>query len=440
MATPEAQVTRKRNKLVGPLNFLERKRVHIDFSELERRHSLGELIMFRILVVDDEESNLQAIRRIFLDENDCELKFSDNGAEALRLAEDFTPDLVLLDIKMPDIDGYEVCQIIKSNPKTAESMVLFLSGNSQLSDRLKGYAVLADDYVTKPYESKELIAKVRILLRLKKAQDELRDAKNNLEKIVAQRTRQLVIAERQAIVGRMVHGIVHNFRNPLTIAFGFARLIEKNIGILLPYSANMPPYLQDTFEKTDGYIKQVVESTKRIEVLLESLLQKGRKDATVTDQKLNLNYLIASEVKFLEADPEFKYSVTKHLHLDPHLPDFLGNYADFSQLCSNMINNAVDAMKYSSIKEITIRTRYDTGNLYIDFQDTGQGIPPQIIDHIFEPFFTTKPLKGEESEKEPTGTGLGLYSCQQLMNAYNGSITVQSELQVGTTFTVTIPY
>ena len=396
--------------------------------------------MSRILVVDDEEKNLRSIKRIFFDRTDFELQYADNGYEALRLAEEFAPDVILLDIMMPDMDGYEVCRQIKANAATAGIMVLFLSGKARLDDRLKGYEVLADDYITKPFETEELLAKVRILLRLKKAQDELRQINQTLEKIVAQRTRQLVLQERQAMAGRMVHGIVHNFRNPLMAAHGFAVLVEQEMKLLLPYSTKWAPEQQQAVENAADHTKIVLESLNRIEGLIDSLLQKGRMEATDKYQRLHLNDVITAEVKFLEADPEIKYAVSKEFHLDPHLPEFFGIYAEFSQLCGNMIKNAVDAMRLSPTKKITICTRHDAEKIYLDFKDTGQGISPEVIDLIFEPFFSTKPLKGDEKEGEATGTGLGLYACRQMMKAYNGVITVSSEPRVGTTFTVALPY
>lgn len=396
--------------------------------------------MYRILAVDDEENNLQAIQRIFFDSNDYELKYSDNGSDAIQLAEDFVPDVILLDIMMPNMNGYEVCQRIKSNPRTADIMVLFLSGKSMLSDRLKGYEALADDYIAKPFENEELLAKLRILVRLKKTQDKLREINHNLEEIVEQRTRQLVIKERQAIVGRMVHGIVHNFRNPLMVASGFANIVENKIAFLLPYSINWLPEQQQSIEKAKDGVKTVIHSLGKIEELVNSLLIKGRKEGTYKYQKINLNELIVSEVKFLESDPTIKHQVIKEFHLDPCLPDFLGNYADFSQVVGNMIQNAVDAMHNTATRKITITTNHDFENIYIYFKDTGHGISPQLIDKIFEPFFSTKAFVGQEKGDEPTGSGLGLYSCQQLIKKYNGTITVRSESNVGITFAVTIPY
>ncbi|MBI4793004.1 MAG: hybrid sensor histidine kinase/response regulator [Deltaproteobacteria bacterium] len=396
--------------------------------------------MSRILVVDDEEKYLHSIQRIFLDTTDYELQYADNGYEALRLAGEFAPDVILLDIMMPDMDGYEVCRQIKANAATAGIMVLFLSGKAGLDDRLKGYEVLADDYITKPFETEELLAKVRILLRLKKAQDELRQMNQTLEKIVAQRTRQLVLQERQAMAGRMVHGIVHNFRNPLMAAHGFASLVEQKMKHLLPCSLTWPPGQRQAIEAVNDDIKLVLASLLRIEGLVDSLLQKGRMEATDKYQRLNLNELLAAEVKFLEVDPEIKHEVSKEFQLDPQLPEFFGIYAEFSQLCGNMVKNAVDAMRHSPTKKITICTRHDAEKIYLDFKDTGQGISPEVIGQIFEPFFSTKPLKGDEKEGEATGTGLGLYACRQMMKAYHGVITVSSEPQVGTTFTVALPY
>ena len=126
----------------------------------------------RILVVDDDKSNCRLINRI-LAGHDYEMEFAYNGEDALDLLSDFEPDLIILDIAMPGIDGYEVCRRLKSDKKTSEIMVLLLSGKSALEERLKGYEVEADDYLIKPYDNEELRAKVRILVRLKNAQKDL---------------------------------------------------------------------------------------------------------------------------------------------------------------------------------------------------------------------------------------------------------------------------
>ena len=127
--------------------------------------------MNRILVVDDEKGNIEIINRVFAND-DYDMEFVQNGEEALQCVSDFDPDVVILDIVMPGIGGYDVCRQFKSDSKTSRIMVLLLSGKSTLEDRLKGYEVRADDYIVKPYDPEELRAKVQILLRLKNAQDE----------------------------------------------------------------------------------------------------------------------------------------------------------------------------------------------------------------------------------------------------------------------------
>ena len=391
----------------------------------------------KILVVDDEKYNLTAIKRLFLNDNYI-TEFAMNGEEALERVSDFKPDLVILDIMMPGINGYEVCGQLKSHADTSGIMVLLLSAKSALEDRLKGYKVEADDYLIKPYDPEELRAKVRILVRLKNAQDELRILNQNLEKLVENRTRELVKKERQALVGQMVQGFIHNLQGPMTAVYGGTELASRAAGKLLENQGN-PNISKKLVEQIIRQLDYSLDAADKVELLIHNLLAKGRDDAEDAKQELNLNDLIVKELEFLDADMELKHEVKKNLNLDISLPSLFGIYSDFSQVIYNMIKNASDAMKNSSKKELAISTRYDNANIYIEFQDTGAGILPADLERIFDPFFTTKPKKGAEKKGEPTGTGLGLYTCTQLMKSYGAHISAESELSAETTFTITIP-
>ncbi|MDP3029138.1 MAG: hybrid sensor histidine kinase/response regulator [Deltaproteobacteria bacterium] len=393
--------------------------------------------MNRILVVDDETNNLKAIKRLI--HRDYILEFAQNGDEALKLIPDFNPDLILLDIMMPGIDGYEVCRRLKSDSKTSGAMVLLVSARNTLEDRLRGYGVGADDYIIKPYEPEELRAKVRILLRLKNAQDELRTVNRDLEKLVEVKTRELVKKERQAIVGQMVQGIVHNLRGPVTVVHVRAEIACMTARNLLEISKDDPDKFLRLVEKVIHNLDSLLEAVDRTDLLIDSLLAKGRQEAAGERRRLNLNDIIAQEIKFLDADMDLKHGVKKYLDLDPSIPDLYGTYSDFSQVTYNLIKNASEAMKNSQKKELRISTRHDNENIYIIFQDTGSGISPDDLGRIFDPFFTTKPGKEPDNAGEPTGTGLGLYTCSQLMKYYGGEISVQSKLGIGTTFTIAIP-
>ncbi|OGP69963.1 MAG: hypothetical protein A2169_10595 [Deltaproteobacteria bacterium RBG_13_47_9] len=393
--------------------------------------------MNRILVVDDEDNNLKAIKRLI--HRDYILEFAQNGDEALKLIPDFNPDLILLDIMMPGIDGYEVCRRLKLDSKTSGTMVLLVSARSALEDRLRGYEVGADDYIIKPYDPEELRAKVRILLRLKNVQDELRTLNQNLEKLVEVNTRELVKKERQAIIGQMVQGIVHNLRGPVMVVHARAGIACKTARKLLEISEDDPDNFRKLVEKVIHNLSRLSEAVDRTDLLIDSLLAKGRQEAAGEKQRLNLNDIITQEIKFLDADMDLKRGVKKYLDLDSSIPDLYGTYSDFSQVTYNLIKNASEAMKNLQKKELRISTKHDDENIYIIFQDTGSGISSEDLERIFDPFFTTKPGKEPDNAGEPTGTGLGLYTCSQLMKYYGGEISVQSKLGTGTTFTITIP-
>lgn len=395
--------------------------------------------MKRILVADDDKQALKLFQRIFQDQ-DYELAFADNGADALEKSREFAPDLMVLDIVMPGMNGYDVCHSIKSNPQTSGTMVLMLSGQNRLEDRLKGYQAKADDYLIKPYESRELVAKVSILLRLKKAQDQVKALNRNLERLVMDKTRALVRKERQAIIGLMVQGIVHNLKGPLTLAQWATEEAFESTQTL------MSQFNQDAGES--HALAKLIESdifkaAKQIDKtfqLVGTLLIKGRQEANKFVQKLDLNDLIQKECDILEADMALKHEVVKQQHFDPDLPGISGIYSDFSQVIYNLISNALDAMKHSEKKQLVIRTVNAPEDIVITISDTGAGIEPEHMDRIFDPFFTTKPKEGQSgASEEPTGTGLGLYTCQQLMGEYGAKLSAESKPGIGTTMTIRIP-
>ena len=394
--------------------------------------------MNRILVVDDEERDMRIINRIFV-RDDYEMQFVQNGEEALKYVSDFDPDVVILDIMMPGLDGYEVCRRLKSDSRTSGILVALVSGKNVLEDRLRGYEAGADDYITKPYDHEELRAKVRILLRLKKTQDELMSLNQNLEKLVEVRTRELVKKERQAIIGQMVQGIVHNFQGPIMVVHARAKIAYKGAQDLLETLEEDSHTSRKFVERVIRNLNGLQKAIDKTELLIGNLLSKGKQEAMEEKQQLNLNNLIARELEFLDADMDMKHGVKKNLRLDSSIPALYGLYSDFSQVIYSLTKNASDAMRNSPKKELTISTKHDDQYIYIVFQDTGTGISSDDLKRIFDPFFTTKRKKASEKGGGPIGTGLGLYTCSELMKSYGAEISVQSKLGVGTTFTVTIP-
>jgi len=393
--------------------------------------------MSRILIIDDEKSSHSAIKRLLYKEN-YTLEFAENGEEGLKLASSFNPDLVILDIMMPGMAGYEVCHRLKSDSETSDILVLLFSARSYLEERLKGYSVEADDFIAKPYDPEEFRAKVRILTRLKNTQNELNRANQNLDQLVKARTMELVKKERQAIIGQMIQGIVHNLRNPTMVVGGMTGLCLTRAQELLE-GLERDDSSKKKVEEIIEYLKRSSTGIARIESLIDNLMAKSRHDAEEKQQSLNLNKLLMREIEFLDADADIRYRIKKILNLDHSMPEIWGTCSDFTQIFENMIINASNAMINSEIRELTISTRHDQDNIYLEFSDTGEGMKAEILDHIFDLFFTTKASREEAKEGEPVGTGLGLYTCSQLVKAYGGDILVESAPGEGARFTIMIP-
>jgi len=395
--------------------------------------------MQSILVVDDDAASLHAICRVFSDADGLQLHCAEDGEKALLAVRALKPDLVLLDVMMPGINGYEVCRRIKSDPVSSGTMVLLLSGKSALEDRLQGYAVQADDFMVKPYDPDELQAKVTILLRLKSAQDELRVMNRDLELLIAQRTRELVQKERQAVIGQMIQGIVHNLRGPLSGSLGIATLAQDMLRDCIVQAQTSAAGLVPHLTPLAGYIDMIVLSDKKLESLINSLLVKSRKDAVQEKTSLAINEIIATELQFLDADMRIKHRIDKVLDLADNIPSVQGVYADFSQVFCNLICNAVDAMSETAVKRLTIRSAFDGQHITVDFSDTGSGMERAVMEKIFDPFFSTKAVITATAEDAPVGTGLGLYTCTEIIKSYGGGIAVSSQPGQGSCFTVLIP-
>ncbi len=232
---------------------------------------------------------------------------------------------------------------------------------------------------------------------------------------------ELMQEHKLAAVGQFVQGIVHNLNNPL--------------GVVMLASSGV-----SNEGDTSIIMSLIHEAARKMKSIIDTLLHKSREEQTKESQAIDLNRLILEELSFLEADLEFKHNIKREYVPARELPLVQGVYADFSQSIANIVRNAIDAMHQSTTKKLSVATRFDEQNVFVDINDTGCGIPEGNIPKIFDPFFTTKPVKGQEKEGEPTGTGLGLSSCYQLLRPYGATITVKSKLGEGSTFTLRIPY
>lgn len=365
-----------------------------------------------ILAVDDNPRNLAILEEIISEYFEFEMVTS--GEEAIEAVKKNTPDIILLDIMMSGIDGYETCKQIKDMQDIIHPKIIFVSGKAMEEERIKGYEVGGDDYLTKPFNDEELLSKVNVFLRLISVEKKLRSLNLSLEEQVKVRTEQLVKSEQMAFLGMHMAEIVHNLKSPLTVIKASADRLKKQY-----------PEDKSITRINNGYEKlyQIIKTILRPEVN--------------QDQVVNINDVINNEIDLLNANVFFSNQVTKNINLSD-IPPIHGDYTHFSQSLGNLITNAIDSMFSSDKKELSISTRKNEKSIIVEIEDSGQGITPDNLKKIFDPFFTTKPINASE-EGEPTGTGLGLPSCKKMIESYGGEVIVDSEVGRGTKFTASFP-
>lgn len=367
----------------------------------------------RILLVDDEPRNLK-ILRIRL-EKDFELKEAQSGEEALQVIEEFAPALVLLDIMMEGIDGYEVTRRIREVQSLRGTKIVLVSGKAMIDEKLMGYHAGADDYITKPFNGEELKAKVTVFTNLYNLENQLRKINQDLEAEVTRRCDQLLGAERLASIGLLSAEIVHNLKNPLTIIMFNANLLEREIG-------NNPR------------LTKITSASNKILEIIKSVLITSPSDIQDEYENVSVTAVIKEELDFLNLQSEFKHSIQKKINFNSEFSIY-GARIQLAQILGNLIKNAAEAMIESSDKTVTITTETIGNDNFIRIADTGEGISKENLDKIFESQFSTKDGKNGK----PLGNGLGLPYVKKTIEALGGQITVQSKLGQGTEFTLRFP-
>ncbi|NTV12320.1 MAG: response regulator [Desulfobulbaceae bacterium] len=414
----------------------------------------------KILLVDDEEANLQLLTQ-WLVVSGYDIAYALNGAEAVRQVGENRPDLIILDIMMPVMDGYEACRILKEDPETEKIPIIIVTALHDREARLKGLSVSANDFLSKPVDQAELIIRVRNLLKIKAFEDVIRNHNEVLEQQVRERTAdlesaynnlkssqdQLLQQEKMATIGVLMAGIAHEINNPV----GF---VTSNLGSLKKYGERLAAFIsaQDEAIKAGGatpvveeqlstlrsklkidhilkdlpeLLEESAEGTERIKKIVLDLKCFSRKD---TDQmaSADINQCLESSLGIVHN--ELKYKAAVVCDYGKLSPTFC-NAQQLGQVFINLLINAGHAIDTKG--KITVSTRQENGWIFVSISDTGCGIPEEIRQKIFDPFFTTKEVG--------KGTGLGLAICQDIINKHGGKLELASEIGRGTTFSVSIP-
>lgn len=357
-----------------------------------------------VLLVDDDPTNIE-ILKVMLAELDCLLLEAGSGEEALALCQQKVPDIVLLDVVMPGLDGFDVCQALKQEPKLTGTTVIFLSALKELEHRVKGLRVGGVDYITKPFEAAEVAAKLRTHLGIIELRRSLASKNQKLESLNFRLNEFLGMA-------------AHDLRNPLATIVGAARLLKNDL------DREARSRLLGLVERSSFTMRRLIDELLEISNLQSSQVK-------VRAEWCDLNLLLVDHLSLHEQEARRK-TITIDIH-QRSIPQSWSDPVKIGQIFDNLISNAV---KYSPAgTTVRVELRAEGGQVHFSVSDQGPGISAEDIPKLFQPFgrIGTVPTGGEMS------TGLGLAIVKRIVDVHGGTIEVDSSLGVGTRFSVTLP-
>ncbi|HEY9799322.1 MAG TPA: response regulator [Leptolyngbyaceae cyanobacterium] len=424
-----------------------------------------------ILVVDDTITNLEIISESLSDAG-FEVATAMDGQKALQQIQTRLPDLILLDVMMPVMDGFVTCKHLKNHPETKDIPVIFMTAVADTNSKVEALSLGAVDYITKPFHKAEVLARISTHLQL-------RNLTKNLERRVVERTTelnqalqelkesqlQLVQQEKMSVLGQLMSGLAHEINNPVSCLYG-------NLGHTLTYLQNMThlidlyqehypnpvPEIQNEIKEMDldylradlpNLIFSMKEGIQRIRDISKSLRIFSRAD-TENKIQFNIHEGIDSTILILKhrlkaVGSRAAIEIKKDYGNLPLINCFPGQ---LNQVFMNILANAIDALDESfssnyaddtqalitNIPQIIIQTMLseDESQAVIKIRDNGMGMSQENRARIFDSLFTTKPVG--------KGTGLGLSIAQQIIvQKHGGKLEVNSELGKGAEFIINIP-
>ncbi|MEG4309686.1 MULTISPECIES: response regulator [unclassified Microcoleus] len=430
-----------------------------------------------LLVVDDTPDNLRLLSTMLRDKG-YKVRGVINGEMALKAARSTPPDLILLDISMPQMNGYEVCQHLKADARTSGIPVIFLSALDRVLDKVKAFAVGGVDYITKPFHLEEVLARVENQLTIQRLQKKMHEQNARLQESEAKERNksqqlelalqqlqnaqaQLIQSEKMSSLGNVVAGVAHEINNPISFIKGnlspVREYTEDLLRLVQLYTEDFPnptAAIQEQLEAIDfaflrndlpKLIASMSIGADRIGEIVQSLRNFSRLDEAEL-KAVDIHEGIESTLMILQhrLKDEAQQTIIKVVKEYDNLPKIECYAGQMNQVFMNVLTNAIEALQSpkrwandvddsSSIPTITICTK-----LLSDFQvgiyitDNGLGITEEIQQRIFEPFFTTKTVG--------TGKGLGLsISYTIVVDDHGGQLSCFSIPDQGATLAIEIP-
>jgi signal transduction histidine kinase len=390
----------------------------------------------KILILDDEPANVRLLEKILNRAGHTRLRSTTDPRQFASLLAEFDPDVVLLDLNMPYLDGFAVLeQLQELLPPRAILPVVVLTADISPQTRLRALSSGASDFLTKPFNHAEVLQRVRNFMRTRQLQLQVEEQNANLERLVEERTReleaaleqlkqtqqQLVQQERLHAFGMMATGVAHDFNNALSTVLGYGEIAlrecEKKAdrGDLRAYLQTITTAAQDGAKmvtRLREFYRPADKGEPRVVVELNELITQA---ITITQPKWKSQALRAGVSIEIASELE-------------DVPPICGDAAELREALTNLIFNAVDAMPNGG--RITLRSRAEDERVFIEVSDTGMGMSEEVRRRCLEPFFSTK---GDG------GTGLGLAMVYGIIERHDGSLDIKSTRGAGTTFIISLP-
>lgn len=403
-----------------------------------------------ILVVDDTRANLRLLVKI-LSEAGYQVRPATHGARALAAVQAEPPDLILLDIMMPDMDGYEVCARLKADERTRSIPVIFLSALDEVFDKVKAFSMGGVDYITKPFQVEEVLARLDTHLTLRRLQQRLEEKKDQLEQEANERQRanealqktlqelkdtqaRLIESKKMAALGGLVAGVAHEINNPVGFSITAASVLEDETKVLLEaYEAddltrsNLVAYLNTAKESS----RLILRNLQQAAGLIESFKRVAVDQISLEKRSFNLKRYLEETVYNLR--PELKKTAHElSIHGDETI-EMVSYPGAIAQIATNLVmNSIIHAYQNEEAGHLRFEISQHQGRVTLCYADDGAGIPAEHRKQIFEPFFTTARHQG--------GSGLGLHIVYNLVTQkLKGNIRCESHPDEGTRFIVDLP-
>lgn len=367
----------------------------------------------KILIIDDTPASVLLLSRL-LSKDGYIVLIAEDSEQGYNMAVSEQPDLILLDVIMPGRDGYEICSALKENYLTAEIPVIFVTAKVEIVDKIRGLDIGGVDYVTKPFQPAEVIARVRTHLELKAMYEE------NLEY-----HRELLRSQKMASITTLAGGVAHNINNLMGAVMGYADMLHDRL---------------QHDEKSQIYTDKILKASQRIAELTKNLLMYGRASRSAIST-VNLRELLGKMVQLYSRTRPNGPSVD--LQIPPEVPEMQADGDQILQALSNIFVNAQEATPPGGTVTISVRVGQLPDDLHreisgsamdsytiISISDTGVGMDQETVEKIFEPFFTTK---------QTVGVGLGLSAAYGIIQRHKGTISVDTRVDEGSTFHVYLP-